>query len=45
MVKTSAILLIGIFLISSVAICLADEDKNGKLTHDGYHNILGHGSS
>jgi Ca2+-binding EF-hand superfamily protein len=23
----------------------ADVDKNGKLTHDEYHDILGHGSS
>lgn len=22
----------------------ADEDKDGKLTHDEYHTILGHGS-
>ena len=82
--KKSAILLIVIFLTSSVALCLADEnkdhvcfrvldsnkdgmvtfqefeqfykngkekfneadvDKDGKLTHDEYHNILGHGSS
>ena len=55
--KTSAILLIVIFLTSSVALCLADENKDhvcfrvldlnkdGKLTHDEYHNILGHGSS
>jgi hypothetical protein len=77
-------LLIGIFLTSSVALCLADEskdhvcfkvldsnkdgivtpqefdevykndkekfakagvNKDGKLTHDEYHNIFGHGSS
>ena len=83
MKKTSAILLITIFLTSSVALCLADEnkdhvcfrvldsnkddmvtfqefekfygndkekfndadmDEDGKLTHDEYHNILGHGS-
>jgi len=82
--KTRAILLIVILLTSSVALCLADEnkdhvcfrvldsnkdgmvtfhefeqfyendkekfneadvDKDGKLTHDEYHNILGHGSS
>ena len=82
--KKRAILLIAIFLTSSVALCLADEnkdhvcfrvldsnkdgmvtlqeferfyendkekfneadvDKDGKLTHDEYHNILGHGSS
>jgi len=82
--KTSVILLIVIFLTSSVALCLGDEnkdhvcfrvldsnkdgmvtflefeqvyengkekfneadvDKDGKLTHDEYHNILGHGSS
>ena len=81
--KTSAILLITIFLTSSVALCLATEkkdhvcfkvldsnkddmvtfqefekfygndkekfsdadmDDDGKLTHDEYHNILGHGS-
>jgi Ca2+-binding EF-hand superfamily protein len=23
----------------------ADTDKNGKLSHDEYHSILGHGSS
>lgn len=84
MIKTSAILLIVIFLTSSVALCLADEnkghvcfrvldsnkdgmvtfhefeqfyendkkkfneadvDKDGKLTHDEYHYILGHGLS
>jgi Ca2+-binding EF-hand superfamily protein len=83
MKKTSAILLITIFLTSSVALCLANEkkdhvcfrvldsnkdgmvtfqefekfygndkekfndadmDEDGKLTHDEYHNILGHGS-
>ena len=83
MKKTSAIFLITIFLTSSVALCLADEnkdhvcfrvldsnkdgmvtfqefekfygndkekfndadmDEDGKLTHDEYHNILGHGS-
>ena len=82
--KTGVILLIVIFLTSSVALCLGDEnkdhvcfrvldsnkdgmvtflefeqvyendkekfneadvDKDGKLTHDEYHNILGHGSS
>ena len=82
--KTSVILLIVIFLTSSVALCLGDEnkdhvcfrvldsnkdgmvtflefeqvyengkekfkeadvEKDGKLTHDEYHNILGHGSS
>jgi len=81
--KKSALLLIGIFLTSSVALCLADEskdhvcfrvldsnkdgivtpqefdqaykndkekfnkadvNKDGKLSHDEYHNILGHGS-
>jgi Ca2+-binding EF-hand superfamily protein len=84
MMKTSAIVLICIFLISPVAFCQADEnkdhvcfrvldsdkdgvvtfqefrefydnakeqfsqadvDKDGKLTHDEYHTILGHGSS
>ena len=83
MKKTSAILLITIFLTSSVALCLANEkkdhvcfsvldsnkddmvtfqefekfygndkekfndadmDEDGKLTHDEYHSILGHGS-
>ena len=83
MKKISAILLITIFLTSSVALCLAyekkdhvcfrvldsnkddmvtfqefekfygndkekfneaDMDEDGKLTHDEYHNILGHGS-
>ena len=84
MKKTATILLITIFLILSVAICLADEntdhvcfrvldsskdgnvtfqefekyygndqkkfnkadmDEDGKLTHDEYHDLLGHGSS
>ncbi len=84
MKKSAIILLIVIFLTSSVTFCLADEnkdhvcfrvldsnkdgivtfhefeqfyengnekfneadvDKDGKLTHDEYHNILGHGSS
>ena len=83
MIKASSILVIGIFLISSVTFCFANEkkdhvcfrvldsnkdgvvtfdefekfyknakakfnkadvDKNGKLTHDEYHGILGHGS-
>ena len=84
MKKTATVLLITIFLILSVAICLADEnkdhvcfrvldsnkdgnvtfqefekyygndqkkfnkadmDEDGKLTHDEYHDLLGHGSS
>jgi Ca2+-binding EF-hand superfamily protein len=83
MKKTATALLITIFLILSVAICLADGsrdhvcfrvlhsnkdgnvtfqefekyygndqkkfnkadmDEDGKLTHEEYHNILGHGS-
>ena len=81
--KLSAIPLIGIFLISTVSICMAsenkdhvcfraldsnrdgmvtfqefkqaygddkekfnmaDENKDEKLTHDEYHDLLGHGS-
>ena len=81
--RTSAMMLVCIFLISPVTLCLADEnkdhvcfrvldsnkdgmvtlqefgefyddaeekfsqadvDKDGELTHDEYHNILGHGS-
>ena len=84
MKKTAIVLLITIFLILSVALCLADEnkdhvcfrvldsnkdgnvtfqefekyygndqekfnkadmDEDGKLTHDEYHHLLGHGSS
>ena len=84
MKKTAIVLFITIFLILSVALCLADENKDhvcfrvldsnkdgnvtfqefekyygndqekfnkadmdgdGKLTHDEYHHLLGHGSS
>ena len=83
MKKTSIVLLTIFFLISTVAFCLADEEKDhvcfreldsdqddlvtfqefekfygndrnkfndadldedGKLTHDEYHDLLGHGS-
>ena len=84
MKKKAIVLFITIFLILSVALCLADEnkdhvcfrvldsnkdgnvtfqefekyygndqkkfnkadmDEDGKLTHDEYHHLLGHGSS